>query len=455
MKTDWLIERMRDWGGAPALAGGAWTVSYATLLELTEHWRDRLSNAGFPRGGVLAIEGDYGADTCALLLAVLELRAVAVPLASAIASELPRYEKIAGVDAVARIATGESDVTVRSTRSDPHPLYRELAARAHAGLVLFSSGSTGEPKAAVHDLDVLLEKFRTPRHRFRTCAFLLFDHIGGINTFFYTMANGGLIAVPPARDPDSVCRTIERHRIELLPASPTFLNLLLISEAYRRHDLSSLKRITYGTEIMPESTLRRLAAALPGVRLQQTYGLSELGILRSKSKARDSLWVKVGGEAFETKVEDGTLRIRARSAMLGYLNAPSPFDEDGWFDTGDLVEVDGEYVRFLGRRNDVINVGGEKVFPAEVESALMDMPGIRDATVYGEPNPITGQAVVAEVLVDATEPAAHLRRRVRRWCAERLAPYKVPARVLVTADPRVTRRFKKLRKSAVEDTRRQ
>lgn len=93
---------------------------------------------------------------------------------------------------------------------------------------------------------------------------------------------------------------------------------------YKKFDLSSLQTVTYGTEVMPESTLKRFHALYPNIKLQQTYGLSEVGILRSKSKSSDSLWVKVGGEGFETRIVDGLLEIKAKSAMLGYLNAPVP-----------------------------------------------------------------------------------------------------------------------------------
>ena len=94
----------------------------------------------------------------------------------------------------------------------------------------------------------------------------------------------------------------------------------------------------------------------PQVKILQTYGLIELGVLRSKSKKNDSLWVKIGGEGYKTRIIDGILQIQARSAMLGYLNAPSPFTEDGWFKTGDTVEVDGEYIKILGRKSEIINV---------------------------------------------------------------------------------------------------
>src|SRR5690606_14521139 len=146
-----------------------------------------------------------------------------------------------------------------------------------------------------------------------------------------------------------------------LPTTQTFLNLTLLGKAWEGLDLSSLQLITYGTEPMPEATLKAVHERFPEVQLLQTYGLSELGILRSKSRSSDSLWVKVGGEGFETRIVDGLLEIKAQSAMLGYLNAPSPFTPDGWFRTGDAVEVDGEWLRILGRKSEMINVGGEKV----------------------------------------------------------------------------------------------
>src|SRR5262249_27814214 len=151
----------------------------------------------------------------------------------------------------------------------------------------------------------------------------------------YTLSNGGAVVVTSDRSPTEVCAAIAAHRVELLPTTPTFLNLLLLSGEHRRHDLSSVRLITYGTEPMPESTLLRVRTAFPAAALQQTSGLTELGILRSKSRGSDSLWVRVGGEGYETKVMDGRLWIRGAAAMLGYLNAPSPFDAEGFFDTGD------------------------------------------------------------------------------------------------------------------------
>lgn len=280
----------------------------------------------------------------------------------------------------------------------------------------------------------------------RTLAFLFFDHIGGLNTMFHVFANGGTLVVADDRTPDAIASAIERHRVELLPTSPTFLSLLLMSEAHLRHDLSALRWVTYGSEPMGKSTLLRLTQALPQVRFSQTYGLSELGILSSKSEASDSLRMRIGGDGFETKIKNSTLWIRASSAMLGYLNAPSPFDRDGWFNTEDVVDIDGQFIQILGRRSEVINVGGEKVFPVEIEDVIQSLPNIEDVVVHGEPNPITGQTVVANVELHKPEDAIQLRKRIRVACAEKLAPFKIPTRVQIATPSGASERFKKIRR---------
>ena len=226
----------------------------------------------------------------------------------------------------------------------------------------------------------------------------------------------------------------------------SFINLVLLSEAHKRHDISSLELVTYGTEVMPESTLQRFHQLFPNIRLLQTYGLSEVGILRSKSKSSDSLWVKIGGEGFETRVVDGMLEIKAKSAMLGYLNAENPFTEDGWFKTGDAVEVDGEYFKILGRKSEIINVGGEKVYPAEVENVIEQLEQIAEATVYSEKNPITGNIVCARVRsTDADADGKAVGKAVKLHCRDNLQSFKVPVKVHVVHEELQTQRLKKER----------
>lgn len=460
MSIAWFIERFAPRGEAPAFIWADQAYLYAWLAHEIDAWGQRLTDAGVAPGQVVAVRGDYSPSLSALLLALMQNRNIIVPIASASTENQVEFSALAQVEVSVEFAADDTwQVSRRDGQAVTHELLLALRQGGRPGLVLFSSGSTGKSKGILHDLGLMLEKFRRPRPAWRTIAFLLLDHIGGMNTLLHTLANGGTLITPAAgggaglpagaprtgRSPDEVCAAIARHRADLLPASPTFLNLLLISEAYRQHDLSSLKLVTYGTEVMPETVLRRLSAALPGVTLAQTYGLSELGILRAKSRSSDSLWVKVGGEGVETKVVDGVLWVRTRSAMLGYLNAPSPFDADGWFCTGDRVEQDGEYLRILGRESDWINVGGAKVYPAEVESVLLELDGVLDATVYGERHPLTGQIVAARVVLAAPEDLAGLKRRMREHCRGRLEGYKVPVKVTVIGGPEHNARFKKVR----------
>lgn len=417
---------------------------YGWLLDRLDHWQRELAAHSIPPGAVVSLEADFSPDGVALFLALLETRCILVPLTGAVEKQKPTFNRIAEVEH--RLIETDGRIGFAATgASATHPHYQTLRLRACPGLVLFSSGSTGQSKAAVHDLTLLLEKFHTPRRSLRAITFLLYDHIGGVNTMLYSLSNAGCMVTVPDRSPDTVLAAVARHRVELLPTSPTFLNLILLSHAWQRHDLSSLRTVTYGTEPMPESTLRRFHELLPQLTLQQTYGLSEVGILRSKSRSSDSLWMKIGGDGFETRIIDGLLQIKARSAMLGYLNAPSPFTDDGWFITGDAVEVDGDYVRILGRKSELINVGGEKVYPAEVESVLLQMPGVQDAAVAGERHPITGAIVVARINLERDEPLPEFRRRLREFCRTRLAPYKVPARIEIVHGEQYSSRFKKMR----------
>ena len=441
---DWLLERLISGGGRAALAARGSVDSYAALCDAIAAWSARFADAAIV-GRVVSIEGDYSTDTVAAFIGAAIGGNIVVPISSASRQHEAEFLQLAEVEF--RVRPDESRRIVPTHHAASHEMYRRLRRSANPGLVLFSSGTSGVHKAAVHDLGLLLDKFKVERHAYRTLLFLQLDHIGGVNTLFYTLSNLGTVVVPEGRMPGQVCDSIARHRVQLLPTSPTFLNLLLLSDEHQRHDMSSLELMTYGTEPMPALTLRRLNDAFPNVRLLQTYGLSELGILRSQSRAPDSLWIRVGGEGFETKVVDNRLFIRAHSAMLGYLNAPSPFDSEGFFDTGDMVEQDGDWLRILGRASEIINVGGSKVFPVEVENTLLEMDNVEDVEVHGEPSSLTGQIVAATVRLATPEPSLEFKTRMRLFCRDRLSSYKIPSRVTFT-DSLHSTRFKKIRNAA-------
>ena len=447
MHTTFLRERFKAAGERPAIIWQDREFSYAWMLAELQRVEAELESLGVPRGSIVSVEADFSPRSVALLLALMDRNAILVPLTTSVNEKKPEFREIAEVEWILSLDATDSVAAERTGCTPRHEIMLGLKSAGHPGLVLFSSGSTGKAKAAVHDLVPMLEKFTVPRHTLRSITFLLFDHIGGFNTLMYNLSNAGCIVTVADRSPAAICSAISRHRVQLLPTSPTFLNLLLVSEAWRNYDLGSLETVTYGTEVMPESTLRRFHAQFPSVKLLQTYGLSEVGILRSKSRSSDSLWVKVGGEGFETRVVDGLLEIKARSAMLGYLNAPSPFTADGWFKTGDAVEVDGEYIRILGRRSEIINVGGEKVYPAEVESVLQTMDGVEDVIVRGESHPMTGQIVYAAIRLSTDESLADFRVRMRAFCATRLQRYKIPQKIELVQGSLHGERFKKIRRA--------
>jgi long-chain acyl-CoA synthetase len=442
---NFFLEKMRSTPTHQALLSSQFSTTYEQLLELYDFFDQWLKKNNIPAGAVVSFDGDYSPSSISLLLALTKNKNIVVPLSRDSRNHFSEFREIAATEYDISLTKDKAAVTITGKKAD-HPIYLQLRESKNPGLVLFSSGSTGKSKAIVQDLNKLMSKFRTPRKSLRMLIFLQLDHIGGINSLLYSLANNGTIIVSDDRTPAGVCQAIQTFQADLLPTSPTFLNLLMLSKAYEEYDLSSLKLITYGTEPMQESTLKRLSAILPEAVLQQTYGLSEVGILRSKSRSSDSLWLKIGGEEFTTKIVNGTLWIKSDSAMLGYLNAPNPFDDDGFLDTGDLVEQDGEWVRILGRESEIINVGGYKVFPAEVESVLLEMDNVEDVVVFGEDHMITGKIVVAKFKLNKPESLRELKARMLMFCKHKLQKYKVPGKIILTDETTYNERFKRMRR---------
>lgn len=445
MFIDFLIDAFNSNKQKSALVWRDETYSYEYLLDRVIYWQDFIKDADIKPGTIAAIISDFTPNTIALLLAMIEHRLIIVPLTETVITKNPDLLDIAQAEILFSVSKSDSVETKTLSHVPNHDFFTKIRESGNPGLILFSSGSTGKSKGAVHDFSKLLYKFRIKRAPLTLINFLLFDHWGGLNTMLYALSNGGTLVTVQNRNPEEVCRLVEKYKVELLPTSPTFLNLLLLSEAYKRHDMSSLKTISYGTEPMLPSTLKKVKEVFPKTKLLQTYGLIELGVLRSQSKSDESLWVKVGGEGYDTRVVNGILQIKADSAMLGYLNAPSPFTDDGWFDTGDSVEVDGEYIKILGRKSEMINVGGEKVFPAEVESVIQEMDNISDVIIYGEKNPITGNIVCAKISLIKDEDQKEVIRRIKKHCREKLQSFKVPVKIQIISETQHSERFKKSR----------
>ncbi|MEO1173019.1 MAG: fatty acid--CoA ligase family protein, partial [Myxococcota bacterium] len=299
------------------------------------------------------------------------------------------------------------------------------------------------PRAVLHDFDRFVGSLIGPGRAQRTLAFLRFDHIGGLNTAFRCLATGGTLVTVDRHSPEAVCEAIQRYAVEAVPTTPSFLRSLLWSDVLDQADLGSLRVVQYSTEVMPESTLVRLNRRFPNLRLIQAYGMSELGVLRTRTTDRGSTWLETDATV---RVRHGVLEVKSNRAMLGYLNGDNPFTADGWFQTGDLVEEVEGRLRILGRAASSINVGGLKVNPVRVEDVLLGVDGVSDALVTGEDNAILGGLVCARIVAAADQEPERLRRRVIDTCKRRLERHELPRRINFVDALQRTENQKKLRR---------
>lgn len=445
---EWLLQRFAAADPARrAFVHQGQVSTYGQVSRTIDTFYAELQRLGVAPASTVVVLADYAPDVFCMLLALARLRCIVVPMTRGSVVEEGEALSISGCDHLVVFAPDGLSWSLepRAVAAD-NALLDDFRRTGQAGLVLFSSGSTGKPKGMLHDFERVMEKFTVARPPVVAIPFLMLDHFGGINTILAITASLGTVVTTENRTVPVICEAIAACKVELLPTTPSFLTLLAATDAGTRYDLSSLQRITYGTETMPQATLDRIRAKFPGVELQQTYGLSEVGVLRSQSRPDGSLWVRIGGAGFETQVREGILWVRSQYRMVGYLNAPSAFDADGWFNTQDRVEVDGDYFQILGRVTDLINVGGQKVYPAEVEDIILAQPNIADVVVAGEKHALLGQIVVARVALLEPEPLDALRLRIRKACLAKLTAYKVPAKVELLEQAIYSARFKKMRR---------
>jgi long-chain acyl-CoA synthetase len=427
-----LIETLRSYSSRRSIECDGKAYTYADLMEEVNRWHDRFRQLDVQPGVVVGVRADYSLSSIAALITLLLRRAVAalVPRDRAYQPYLQDCHATALLDVRTDGSYDWQPIVCQTT----HPLLDRMRAANEGGFVLFTSGSTGRPKATLQSTERFLYKFRKPGRCFRTLAFLLFDHIAGLDTVFYTFMSGGTLVLTRRRDPSSIAGLVEALKVEVLPASPSFLRMLCIQANDFTHDFSSLRVITYGSEPMDAATLAKLNTRFPHVQITQKYGTTETGSPRTTSRGNESLWLKFQSDGFEAKVVNDVLWIRSESTLLGYLNAPSPVDEEGWYCTSDLVDVDGPWIRFRGRVSDTINVGGEKVAPAEVEHCILELGFVCEAVVRGEPHSMLGQIVVARVvLADPRLDPKAATASIWQHCRKRLAHYKAPVKVEIVA----------------------
>ena len=417
---------------------------YRDIINKINYFKNELKKNNIQPGTVISIDGSFSPLVIALMFALIENQCIILPVYKINSSLKNQFYGIVEVEIECFFKNDKLVLNSRNKIAN-HDLIKILREKKHPGLILFSSGSSGKPKAAIHDFSLLLDKFSVKRPTYRTLNFLLFDHWGGLNTMFHVLANQGTLILTDDRTSENICNLIAKYKIELLPTSPTFLNLMLVSESYKKYNLESLKIISYGTEPMPKTILKKFTQIFPNIKMQQTYGLIEIGVLRTKSESNDSLWVKLGGEGIETRIIDDILQIKSNSTMLGYLNAPNPFTSDGWFITQDKVQEKNGFLKILGRESDIINVGGEKVYPTEIEAVIHQMNEVLEVTVYGKPNSILGNIVCAKIRLIDDQDHSIFKIKLKEFCKSKLKKFMIPIKITFDNKQQYNYRFKKIK----------
>ena len=444
----WMITNLEEFNDKIAIIHKGISYTYKQLFDNIESIKSNVIKDKINQGEVVSILDDYSFNSISLLLALYQNKNIVVPITTNITNEINDRIKESFSSKSIAVKNNTFEVYNHSI-SNPHQMIKSLQDTNSSGLILFSSGSTGKPKAMIHNFDNLVNHYQGKKEKYMNMiVFLMFDHIGGLNTLLNILSMGATMIIPETRNADDVCKLVQDYKIRVLPSSPTFLNLILMNKSNEKYDLKSLRMITYGTEAMPESLLLRLKDTFPKTKFLQTFGTSETGIAGTSSKSSNSTYMKLDDPNLEYKIVDNELWLKSKTQVMGYLNSSmDSFTDDGWFKTGDLVEkTDDGYIKIIGRNKEVINIGGEKVLPNEVESVILSMPEIDDVMVYGESNIITGQTVVCDVVFNIEVENREAKKLIRKFCKDSLDGYKIPTKVNLVAKTNFGDRFKKIRR---------
>jgi len=452
----------RYYSSGTALAPGDAHLSFSELETRVKGIAAALSAHGFSAGDRLALLLPNSPEYIELVYACSWLGVIAVPINTRLSlAEIDRVLADAAPHGLVRHSSLPSP-TVRISwqrvlDQDPLEIRRDLppevAYNPEAILALiYTSGTTGRPKGVmVTHANVLadIHHFNYWMRYTEGAVYLhaapLF-HIADFPAMFAAPAFGASQVTIPKFNPQTFCETVERERVSHTVLVPTMINLLTQFPEAGRYDLSSLDVLAYGGSPMAPELIQRTKELLPWSKLVQVYGLSETGFLtglQDREHTQDRLLscgrpcpgidLRILDEAGE-QVEagkPGELVARGANVMRGYWNNSEETAlafQEGSFRTGDIGYQDSHgYFYILDRLKDMIVTGGENVYSGEVEAIIYAHPAVREAAVFGIPDPKWGELVMACV-VPKPGMALTLEELVAH-CRQSLASYKIPRRV--------------------------
>jgi acyl-CoA synthetase (AMP-forming)/AMP-acid ligase II len=457
------------WGAKPYIIQDDRALTYAELRGLVAGKAQVLAALGLGRGDRAFLMGWNGPEWAVNFWACQRLGAVPVltnawwsanELADGIARLRPRL-LLADRHAAAKAPEGLARAPWELTPpADPDASVADRAPRDEAdpAFIIFTSGSEGKPKAVVMPHRALLANLQMLLHITRRLPHQVDEttgetalhtgplfHIGGGQTLMRALMAGDTLVMPAGRfDPARMLDLIERHCITRWSAVPTMVSRLLDHPDLPRRDVSTLRSVTLGGAPVHAELLRRIAEGLPSVqaRIPTGYGLTENGGQATAASGADVAAAPgCCGKPLplaELKLvprpgmPDAEILVRAPTQMTGYVDADSPIDAEGWLHTGDLGRIDANGQLWItGRCKDLIIRGGENIAPAAVERALMALPGVSEAAVFGVPHPDLGEEVMAVVVAQGAPSATELQARLRGS----LASFAVPSHWWIRTDP--------------------
>ncbi|MDE2018349.1 MAG: acyl--CoA ligase, partial [Hyphomicrobiales bacterium] len=349
----------------------------------------------------------------------------------------------AGIDLVATGRDGDAKAaalglpTISYSEGDA-PAASPLAGVATEWLLL-TSGTSGAPKVVGHRLDALTGSFRgapspvgDPSPVWGT--FYDIRRYGGLQIFLRAACGGSLVLGEKGEPIADHLARLVGDGASHVSGTPSHWRKATMSASVEGWTPAYVR---LSGEIADQAVLDRLRAVFPGAKIEHAFASTEAGVGFAVGDGRagfPAAWLETPPAGVEIKLVDGALALRSARAASRYVgDGAAPLaDSDGFVSNGDLVEVRGDRCTFVGRLGGIINVGGLKVHPEEVEAAINSVPGVRMSRARGRPSPVTGAIVVADVVLDGEAgPDAQSRARasILERCRATLAPHKTPALV--------------------------
>ncbi len=306
--------------------------------------------------------------------------------------------------------------------------------------VLLTSGTTGVPKMVAHSLAGLTAPFAGKQSDGPVVWGTFYDirRYGGLQIFLRAVLGGVSLVLSSAGEPIAEhLDRLGRHGVTHVLGTPTHWRRALMSPAIRK---ISPRYVRLSGEIADQAILDSLRNAFPRSTVSHAYASTEAGVAFEVSDGLSGFPASYIGQVrdgVEMKVEDGSLRIRSPRAASRYVGADAALaDKDGFVDTGDIVDLHGERYMFAGRRGGIINIGGLKVHPEEVEAVINRHPQVRMSLVRPKRSPVTGSVVIADVVLKSgceksDDEGSEVKGDILKLCRDALPLYKVPAAISI------------------------